>query len=54
MYLGSDAMALAPFTARSTYLEDGDWAVITPQGVRSATARTPVVQRETLVSQAAA
>ena len=28
MYLGSDAVALAPFTNRITYLEDGDWAII--------------------------
>jgi glucosamine--fructose-6-phosphate aminotransferase (isomerizing) len=28
MYLGSDAIALAPFTSQITYLEDGDWAVI--------------------------
>ncbi|MDP9137437.1 MAG: glutamine--fructose-6-phosphate transaminase (isomerizing), partial [Pseudomonadota bacterium] len=28
MYLGSDAIALAPFTNRVTYLEDGDWAVV--------------------------
>ena len=28
MFLGSDAIALAPFTNRVTYLEDGDWAVI--------------------------
>ena len=28
MYLGSDAFALAPFTRRITYLEDGDWGVI--------------------------
>jgi len=28
MFLGSDAVALAPFTNRITYLEDGDWAVI--------------------------
>ena len=28
MYLGSDAIALAPFTNRVTYLEDGDWAVL--------------------------
>jgi glutamine---fructose-6-phosphate transaminase (isomerizing) len=33
MYLGSDAMALAPFTNRITYLEDGDWAVITRRSV---------------------
>ncbi len=26
-YLGSDAIALAPFTNSITYLEDGDWAV---------------------------
>ncbi|MGE3333154.1 MAG: glutamine--fructose-6-phosphate transaminase (isomerizing) [Rhodospirillaceae bacterium] len=28
MYLGSDAMALAPMTQRITYLEDDDWALI--------------------------
>ena len=27
MYLGSDAVALAPFTNQITYLEDGDWAL---------------------------
>ena len=32
MFLGSDAMALAPFTNRVTYLEDGDWAVLSPDG----------------------
>lgn len=29
MYLGSDALALAPLTHRILYLEDGDWAVMT-------------------------
>ncbi|MGH1350200.1 MAG: glutamine--fructose-6-phosphate transaminase (isomerizing) [Methyloligellaceae bacterium] len=29
MYIGSDAIALAPFTDNITYLEDGDWAVLT-------------------------
>ncbi|RCL00181.1 MAG: glucosamine--fructose-6-phosphate aminotransferase (isomerizing) [Candidatus Tokpelaia sp. JSC189] len=29
MYIGSDAIALAPFTDRISYLEDGDWAVLT-------------------------
>ena len=33
MYLGSDAVALAPFTDQITYLEDGDWAVIRRGGV---------------------
>ena len=32
MYLGSDALALAPFTDEITYLEDGDWAVLTRDG----------------------
>ena len=29
MYLGSDALALAPMAPRLSYLEDGDWAVLT-------------------------
>ncbi|MFL6820088.1 MAG: glutamine--fructose-6-phosphate transaminase (isomerizing) [Bradyrhizobium sp.] len=29
MYLGSDAIALAPFTNTISYLEDGDWVVLT-------------------------
>ena len=29
MYLGSDALALAPFTDEITYLEDGDWVTLT-------------------------
>ena len=33
MFLGSDAYALAPFTNRVTYLEDGDWAVVTRGGI---------------------
>ncbi len=32
MFLGSDALALAPMTRRITYLEDGDWAVLTTDG----------------------
>ena len=32
MYLGSDAMALAPLTQRITYLEEDDWVVITREG----------------------
>ncbi len=34
MYLGSDAIALAPFTNRITFLEDGDWAVLTRERVQ--------------------
>jgi glutamine---fructose-6-phosphate transaminase (isomerizing) len=29
MFLGSDSMALAPFTNRVTYLDEGDWVVLT-------------------------
>src|SRR5205807_4923796 len=33
MYLGSDAIALAPFTDAISYLEDGDSAVLTRKSV---------------------
>ncbi|MCT7375423.1 glutamine--fructose-6-phosphate transaminase (isomerizing) [Chelativorans salis] len=33
MYLGSDAIALAPFTDSITYLEDGDWVVVRRSGM---------------------
>ncbi len=33
MFLGSDALALAPLTRRLTYLEEGDWAVVTSEKV---------------------
>jgi glucosamine--fructose-6-phosphate aminotransferase (isomerizing) len=32
MYLGSDALALAPLTSRICYLEEGDWAEVTADG----------------------
>ncbi len=34
MFVGSDAIALAPLTNRVTYLEEGDWAVITRAGAQ--------------------
>ena len=33
MFVGSDALALAPLTRRIAYLEDGDWAVVTSREV---------------------
>jgi len=33
MYVGSDAISLAPLTRTLTYLEDHDWALLSPQGV---------------------
>jgi glucosamine--fructose-6-phosphate aminotransferase (isomerizing) len=32
MFLGSDALALAPLTQQIAYLQDGDWAVLTRHG----------------------
>ena len=34
MFLGSDALALAPLTRRITYLEEGDWAVVSSRAVK--------------------
>ncbi|WP_420405494.1 glutamine--fructose-6-phosphate transaminase (isomerizing) [Nisaea sp.] len=41
MYIGSDALALAPFTRKIAYLEDGDWALIRRAGaeIRDETGR---------------
>ncbi len=33
MYLGSDALALAPLTSRISYLEEGDWVEVRADGV---------------------
>lgn len=33
MYVGSDAIALAPLTDQITYLDEGDWCVLTRAGV---------------------
>ena len=46
MFVGSDAVALAPFTDRVSYLEDGDHAVITRAGARIFDAEGRPVQRE--------
>ena len=45
MFLGSDALALAPLTCRITYLEEGDWAVITSNAVTIFDANNAEVQR---------
>jgi glucosamine--fructose-6-phosphate aminotransferase (isomerizing) len=54
MYLGSDAIALAPFTNEITYLHDGDWAVLTSSGVEILDADGNTVHRPRQVSIAAA
>jgi glucosamine--fructose-6-phosphate aminotransferase (isomerizing) len=45
MFVGSDAIALAPMTDRITYLEEGDWAVITRQGAEIYDARNARANR---------
>ena len=45
MYLGSDAVALAPFTNQITYLEDGDWAVINRDSMAIYDVERNVVER---------
>jgi glucosamine--fructose-6-phosphate aminotransferase (isomerizing) len=54
MYLGSDAIALAPFTDTVSYLEDGDWAVVTRTGVDVHDAQGRAVRRPVLKSNASA
>ncbi|MCB1378022.1 MAG: glutamine--fructose-6-phosphate transaminase (isomerizing) [Alphaproteobacteria bacterium] len=54
MYLGSDAIALAPFTNRVTYLEDGDWVVLTRNSIEIFDAQNRHVIRPMSFSQASA
>src|SRR6266567_4718236 len=54
MYLGSDAMALAPFTDAISYLEEGDWAVLTRKSVEVRDAKGGKVARAVLRSSASA
>ena len=41
MFIGSDSLALAPLTRRITYLEEGDWAVVTSREVHDLRPRQP-------------
>ena len=55
MFLGSDALALAPLTRRISYLEEGDWAILSRDGARLRDASgAPVVReiRETAANDA--
>jgi glutamine---fructose-6-phosphate transaminase (isomerizing) len=54
MYLGSDAIALAPFTDSISYLEDGDAAVLTRTSVEVRDAKGDKVERGVIKSSAAA
>ena len=46
MFVGSDALALAPLTRRIAYLQDGDWTVVDRAGARFFTADGTEVFRE--------
>ncbi len=52
MYLGSDAIALSPFTNRITYLEDGDWVAMTHTSVEIMDADGKKISRPMSFSQA--
>jgi glutamine---fructose-6-phosphate transaminase (isomerizing) len=54
MYLGSDAIALAPFTDEVTYLEDGDWCVVTRAGAEFYDTSGQKVDRLMRISRGAA
>ena len=53
-YLGSDALALAPLTQQITYLEEGDWVVITRAGAQIFDKDNHEVTREVTTSGASA
>jgi glucosamine--fructose-6-phosphate aminotransferase (isomerizing) len=53
MYLGSDAVALGPFTETISYLEDGDWVVLTRNGATIYDRNNQIVHRDALKHSAA-
>lgn len=54
MYLGSDALALAPFTDTITYLEDGDWVVLDRKSAVFHDQTDAIVSRASQKTQASA
>jgi glucosamine--fructose-6-phosphate aminotransferase (isomerizing) len=53
MYLGSDAIALGPFTDTIAYLEDGDWVVLTRNSAIIHDKNNTVVHRDAIKHSAA-
>lgn len=51
-YLGSDAIAVAPWTQRIAYLEEGDWAVVRSEGIQIFDRDNAPVEREIVESGA--
>jgi glucosamine--fructose-6-phosphate aminotransferase (isomerizing) len=54
MYLGSDALALAPLTQRIAYLEEGDWVVVRRTSAQIYDSENTPVTREIRASGASA
>ncbi|TMJ89319.1 MAG: glutamine--fructose-6-phosphate transaminase (isomerizing) [Alphaproteobacteria bacterium] len=54
MYLGSDAIALAPFTDTISYLEDGDWVVLTRETAVIYDKNNAIVHRDVIKHTATA
>ena len=53
-YLGSDALALAPLTQKITYLDEGDWVIVTRDGAQIFDKDNQPVTREVTTSGASA
>ncbi|WP_300394790.1 glutamine--fructose-6-phosphate transaminase (isomerizing) [Henriciella sp.] len=53
MYLGSDALAVAPFTNRVVYLEEGDWCVLTRENYEVFDRKGEKVERSVTLVQGA-
>ncbi len=52
MYLGSDAVALAPFTNRIAYLDDGDWVAVTRAGATYRDEKGAAIDKPVMVTSA--
>jgi glucosamine--fructose-6-phosphate aminotransferase (isomerizing) len=53
-YLGSDALAVAPWTQRIAYLDEGDWAVVRREGIEIFDRDNRPVKRDIVESGASA
>ncbi|MCP9308493.1 glutamine--fructose-6-phosphate transaminase (isomerizing) [Zymomonas mobilis] len=51
-YLGSDALALAPLTQKISYLEEGDWVVLTREDIEVHDIEDRIVERPVVLSGA--
>jgi len=54
MYLGSDSIALGPFTDTISYLEDGDWVVLTHNSATFYDKNDAIVHRDAIKQSASA